>query len=93
MKKAIKISSSIIAFILAIILTVMSAPPYESKVILFSINLILFGGFVISLTITAWKSHNRKNTFLNCLEFSFGLSSLIFVLGYLYTALQPIILK
>jgi uncharacterized membrane-anchored protein len=93
MKKVIKISFSVIVFIIAMMLTVMSSPPYEDKVFLFSFILIVFGGLVISLTFTTWTNKKRKTTFLNSLEISFGLSSFVFILGYLYTALQPIILK
>lgn len=93
MKRIVKISFSVITFIFAIVLTVMSASPYEAKVFLFSIILIVFGGLVISLTWATWTNKDRKNTFLNSLEISFGVSSSIFILGYLFTALQPILLK
>ena len=93
MRKTIKITFSVIAFIIAMMLTVMSASPYEGKVFLVSIILIAFGGFVISLTYATWTNKATKTAFLNSLELSFGLSSFIFILGYLYTALQPIILK
>ncbi len=82
-----------ITFILAIVLTIMSASPYQGTTLLFSILLIGFGAFVISLTWATWSNKNWQSTFINSLKVSFGLSSLTFILGYLYTALQPIILK
>lgn len=93
MKKAIKITFSVVSFIFAILLTIISVSPYEDNVFLFSIALIAFGGLTISLTFVTWSNKKRKTVFLNSLEISFGLSSLIFILGYLYTALQPIFLK
>jgi hypothetical protein len=92
MRKTIKITFSVIAFIIAVMLTVMSASS-GGKIVLVSIILIAFGGFVISLTYAAWTNKAIKTAFLNSLELSFGVSSFIVILGYLYTALQPIILK
>src|SRR5690606_41663068 len=84
---------SMITLISTIVLTIMSASPYQETTLLFSILLLGFGAFVISLTWATWSNKNWQSTFINSLKVSFGLSSLTFILGYLYTALQPIILK
>lgn len=93
MKKIARLTLSVVLFLLAIIFTIKSAAPYESNILFFSILLILLGGIIISFTISVWSKHERKKVFSKSLEYSIGLSSLIFILGYLYTALQPIILK
>ncbi len=93
MRRNLKILFSIISFVSAIGLTIASSPPYESHFFYTLIILILLGGLIISLFWATWKSNNWKDTFEKSLEVSFGISSLVIILGYFYATLEPIILK
>lgn len=93
MKDSLKLTFSIIIFTLAVLSIGISKDFTEVEIILFFIFLIGLGGLIISLTFAVWAKQNRKEAFLRSLKLSFGLSSLIFLFGYLFTALQPIFLK
>ncbi|MFA7615221.1 MAG: hypothetical protein WCY16_01400 [Weeksellaceae bacterium] len=91
MKSKKRIGFSIIAIIFAFILSRISHRP-DFPIFIFVLISIAFGGFVISLTIAVWSKTNKKEVFNKSFEISFGLSALIFIIGYLYTALYPVIL-
>ncbi|GAA3611947.1 hypothetical protein Q4Q39_04715 [Flavivirga amylovorans] len=91
MTKKIKLILSIIAFVSALILSAVSHPTNNGKLLIFSLILIILGGLITSFTIAVWSKQNRKNSFLNNLPISFGLISIIFICGYLFTSLQPLI--
>src|SRR5690554_7730154 len=93
MKSNIKLIVSTIAFISAVLLSIVTSPSNGGIFLVFTSIVILFGGLITSLTIAVWSKKNRKKTITNNLPISFGLNSVIFILGYLYTSLQPIILK
>jgi VIT1/CCC1 family predicted Fe2+/Mn2+ transporter len=93
MKENIKRIFSIMAFILAVLLPIVSHPNNGEKFYVFTLILIVFGGLITSLTISVWSKQNRKKCFIRTLPTSFGLNSIIFIMGYLFTSLQPIILK
>ena len=92
MKHILKLTFSIITTIAAFVLFMSSLPPH-SDIFFFPLLIILIGGLVISITISVWSKENRKTAFLNSLDISFGLSSLIFICGYLYPALQPVFFR
>ena len=92
MKHILKLTFSIITTIVAFVLFMSSLPPH-SDIFFFPLVIILIGGLVISITIFVWSKKDRKTAFLNSLDISFGLSSLIFICGYLYPALQPIFFR
>jgi predicted RND superfamily exporter protein len=89
MKKNLILFLSLIALISAVFLSIISSGAF----FLFSLIVIVFGVLITSLTIAVWSNQSRKKSFLNSLPISIGLNSVIFILGYLYSSLQPIILK
>jgi len=91
MKRNIIFIISFIAFISAFVLSGISFPRFDFKLILFTLIIIVFGGLITSLTIAVWSKQNRKKSFLKNLPISFGLNSIIFISGYLFTSLQPLI--
>gem|GEM_PF-2006809 len=85
---------SIFMFCIAMLLSVAAATPYNiGKLILFISAVIIIGGLAISLSISVWSKRNRKSSFIKSFKLSFGLSALLFIFGYLFTALQPVIFK
>lgn len=92
MKHILKLTFSIITTITAFVLFMSPLPP-QSDIFFFPLVIILIGGLVISITISIWSKNDRKTAFLNSLDISFGLSSLTFICGYLYQALQSIIFR
>lgn len=94
MKDIKKWGFSILMFGIAMLLTVASRGSHNiEKIILLSVIAIAVGGVAIALTIAVWSKKNRKSFFTDSLKFSFGLSALLFICGYLFTALHPVILK
>ncbi|GGD22578.1 hypothetical protein GCM10011368_25780 [Hyunsoonleella pacifica] len=89
-----KIGLSIFAIVIAFVLTTMSSSSYNLlKISLIVFIAILLGALTISIFIMVWSPKNWKSTFLQSFNISFGLSALLFICGYLFTALHPIILK
>ncbi len=84
-----KIVISIILFITALFLTYLSLPPYDNElIILLSAITILIGGFALGFFISAWSKKDRKERFKNNLKYTFGISSLIYITGYIFASIQ-----
>lgn len=94
MKKILKWVFAAVSLLIAFVLTALSIAPHDGAgVLLLSLIAILFGSLVLSLVYSAWSSKEWKLEFVNSFSISIGISSIVFILGYLYTALQPMLLK
>ena len=93
MTRNIKLILSIVAFVSAFTLSGVSFPRFDLMLIVFTLIIIVSGGLITSLTIAIWSKQNRKKSFIKNLPISLGLNSIIFICGYLFTSLQPLIIK
>jgi hypothetical protein len=89
MKDWILFSLSLLLFLVT--LTIVSHPGDSSQLVIFVLLSILICGLSISFMVFALSKKNQKQAFLDSLKYSFGISSLIMILGYLTFCLQPII--
>ncbi|MEI6122323.1 MAG: hypothetical protein WCQ95_01720 [Bacteroidota bacterium] len=94
MKRTTRIIISIFLVLTALFLTIKSLPSYEQgRILLYDFSIIILGGLLLSLTYAVWSKKNRNIKFIVSFEVTFGISALVFIIGYLYISLQPIILK
>lgn len=85
------IISGILSFA-ALIFTSISITPYEGGILIgISLLVILIGGISIGYFISAWSKGSIKKNFKSALKISFGISSLIYLVGYLFTSLQGLV--
>ncbi len=89
MKNLILFSFSLLLFLIA--LTIVSHPGDSSKLSLFVLLSVIICGLSISFMIFALSKTNQKQAFLVSLKYSFGISSLIMILGYFTFCLKAII--
>ncbi|UQB68298.1 hypothetical protein [Epilithonimonas zeae] len=89
MKNLILFSFSLFLFIIA--LAIVSHPGDSSKLLFFVLLTNLICGLSISFMVFALSKTNSKRAFVESLKYSFGISSLIMILGYLTFCLEPII--
>lgn len=88
----IKIIISGLLLTTSIVLTSLSGAPYNrGLILLFTIIPILVGGFTIGFFISVWSKNNKINSFKNSLLYTFGLSSLIHLSGYIFVSIQSLI--
>ncbi len=72
-------------------MAIVSHPGDSSKLLLFVLLSIIICGLSISFMVFVLSKTNSKRAFVESLKYSFGISSLIMILGYLTFCLQPII--
>ncbi len=90
MKDSLLFAGSILLFFFIIILNVTLTG--DSIFLIFMLPHILIGTLSISYFMTSWnKIANFREQFIKSLKYSFGISCLILLLGYLYDAIAPII--
>lgn len=89
MKNLILFLLSLLLFVVA--LTIVSHPSDSLKLALFVSLSIIICGLSISFMIFALSKTNHKQAFLVSLKYSFGISSLIMILGYFTFCLKAII--
>lgn len=93
MKSIIRISLSVLLCLVCFILTVASSSPYGGRLLIVPLILMMVGGGMLSLTIATWSKGEWKIAFRNSLEYSIGISALIYIVGFLVTALEPIFIS
>jgi len=81
-----KILFSILSVIIAFFVTIYSHN--DGNVLLFALIPILITGIIISLNVGIFKYGNFKSNFLESLKYSFLISSLIYISGYLFFSLE-----
>ena len=91
MKDRILIVSSILLFIIAMAIAEISHFVDSEKALIIVFLSVLTCGFNISFMVFALSGENSKGAFFESLKYSFGLSSLILILGYIVFCLQPIL--
>ncbi len=89
MKNLISFSLSLLLFLVT--MAIVSHPGDSSKLLLFVLLSIIICGLSISFMVFVLSKTNSKRAFVESLKYSFGISSLIMILGYLTFCLQPII--
>lgn len=89
MKDKILLISSVLLFTIAMVIGF--HPGDSSKLLLFILLLIFICGLSISFMVFALSKENSKSAFSESLKYSFGLSSLVLIIGYLVFSLYPII--
>jgi len=89
MKNLILTSLSVLLQIVS--MTTVSYSGDSSKLLLFVLLSIIICGLSISFMVFALSKKNQKQAFLESLKYSFGISSLIMILGYITFCLQPVI--
>jgi hypothetical protein len=84
-----KIIISGILLITSLIFTTISLPHYDNKMrILISLFAIIVGGIVIGYFVSAWSKCNMIKKFKESLKVSIGISSLIYLAGYIFASIQ-----
>ena len=58
---------------------------------IFAIFFFLFSGLLLALGIALWEIKNFKKAFIDSLKISFGISAFIYILGYVYISLVPLL--
>ena len=91
MKDRFLIVSSFILFIIAIIIAEISHFTDNSKVPLVVFLSIIICGLSISFMVFALTEKNSKSAFFGSLKYSFGIGSLVLILGYFTYCLQSLI--
>ncbi|SIO48103.1 hypothetical protein SAMN05444409_3891 [Epilithonimonas zeae] len=89
MKNLILFSLSLLLFIVCLTIVTHSGDSSKLLLLVFLTNLIC--GLSISFMVFALSRSNHRNAFIESLKYSFGISSLIMILGYLTFYFQPII--
>jgi len=91
MKDIILIISSVLLFIIAVVIAFASYPIYGFEMLFAVFIPIVICGLLISFMVFTLSKNNSKIAFVESLKYSFGISSLILILGYFIFCLQPII--
>lgn len=91
MKDLILIISSILLCTIAIIIAFASNPIYSFNMLFAALIPILVCGLSISFMAFALSQGNNRLAFIKSLRYSFGISSLIVIMGYFIFCLKPII--
>lgn len=86
MKDFYKILFSIISFIIALSITIYS----HNETILTLLLPLLLTGVAIPLNEALFKKGNFKTIFTNSFKYSFLVSSLIYISGYVFFAVKPL---
>lgn len=92
MKNYVNYIFSFIAFCIAMLLpSIAIGFNHIVKWLVLCAIIIIVGGLAISLTLTVWSNKPKKSAFFNSLKISFGLSAVVFIIGYIFTAIHPIL--
>ncbi len=91
MNDRILIVSSILLFIFAMVIAEISRFSDSGNFLIIVFLSVILCGLSISFMVFALAKDDRKSAFSESLKYSFGISSLILILGYCLFCLQPII--
>ncbi len=88
-----KLIFTALLLIIAGFLTICAVASYESNIAMIMFLFLLLLGVLLAFGTSLWVTKNRKQKFYESLKITIGICAFVYILGYLYFALEPILLK